>query len=282
MIRILDLCVTDLRKRSLLEPLSVVDIIFRDFDYRSNRKPPNQGPNDKIRLKQSHRDTLILSGINPVIFQDDAYLSFDQVMNNDCYRDFLRMFAMHECSFENVIFWERCQIFKRVTSLEERFSMAIEIYETFIEKNSELQLNIAQWAIDKIKEKLFIKDGENVNTLKNRVFIPLKSDLFDEVETIILSCICDIFYRFVVSELYKGMVEDVRQFAKTMEKRKSTIFCQLTKLVEEKGIEAVSWRQDGTYTAKGNNQSFMTIEQRIASLQLGKPIEKKYIFQEYH
>ncbi len=266
LIKVLDLCLTDIRKREMLESLEVIDLIFREYNWKSNRKQNQDDPNSELRLRPVHREILALTGISPVVFSEDGLLALEEVMNNECYRDYLKIFSSLECSLENLFFWEMCQKYKRIENEMERFQRAMEMYETFIAPESQFQLNVYQHALDKLARTLKVDssvDTTKVNLADAKNFVKLSQNVFDEINELVLLCICDIYSRFVVSELYKGMIEDVKQFSTTMDKKRGSVYVRIANTVEAKGIEALSWRQDGGVDNRGN--AIMTIDERLAA-----------------
>jgi hypothetical protein len=225
--------------RRLLEGNGNIMIDFRDRDYRSNRPIYFETkPNEEIRLSESNRRILSLTGVDHRVLEDQLRLV--DVITNDCYRDYFKKFAKLEYSIENILFYEACKEYRQAPAKERR-NLAINIYEKFLKPESEYEINVAEYAIITFYEQVFkkkstgyrrksflmpknTKDEDLVGTYHNQsavnvdVTVPpiddeeLPIELIDELDSMVECALSDTFNRFLLSEIYRVMIDDVKQF----------------------------------------------------------------------
>jgi peroxiredoxin len=115
-----------------------------------------------------------------------------EILENDRYRNFLKVQMAKEFQIENLIFYEEITFFyKNITDQQTLILKAKEIYDTFFSDISDYELNISN------KEKSYL-----VSQLNNP-----NVDLFDFViKQVLINSVYESINRFLISENYKDMI----------------------------------------------------------------------------
>jgi hypothetical protein len=218
-----------------------IGIDYRDSVYTTNRPFV---ADSQIRMSEANIRTLSVTGVDQRIF--DALLDLQDILQNDCYRDYFSQFAKMEYSIENVLFYEQCMEYRKAPP-SSYASIARNIYDTFLRPDSQFEINVVSTAITAVCDKLFTQEDkkqgiQELQTRKHRKSIAvhnlsydqllstmntptqlkpldtsetLSIDLFEELEVMAEQSLSDTYSRFVLSEIYKTMISDVQQFLDT-------------------------------------------------------------------
>lgn len=122
-------------------------------------------------------------------------ISFNNVLHKKQYRKYFKMFCEKEISAENINCWELIERYKTETIIEKRIKIAKEIYQNYIARDSEYELNISESLAEKLYEKIYSTSSLPVN-------------FFDELQSIIFKIMTDTYSRFIQSDIFQQMINN--------------------------------------------------------------------------
>jgi hypothetical protein len=113
---------------------------------------------------------------------------FYECLNHPNLKIHFKIFCKQEWSLENYLIWNDLQEWKKLKSVEKRKEMAMEIYETYLQVGSSLEVNITRVAANEVKKDL---DEDS-----------LEEDTFRGILILIENNLSDTYSRFIHTKEY--------------------------------------------------------------------------------
>jgi hypothetical protein len=117
-------------------------------------------------------------------------------IQNDLERSFFKEFMRREISIESLLFFEDLELFTKLDTEQERFFKAEEIYYSYLNNSSELEINIPQKLLQKIDKDL------SEEKLRGKVNVYIFDEIGKHISKTILN---DTFRRYTSSDIYEEM-----------------------------------------------------------------------------
>jgi hypothetical protein len=139
-------------------------------------------------------------GPKEVIKEKKHELVLDEVLKNQQYFKYFKLYATNEFSVENVIFFEEVELYRKMKE-DERIEHAEKMIETFLSADSIYELNTSKKLVDLMKIEKEKECGE---------------ELFDPIlKDVKMSNLSDTFGRFIISDLFQEMLNKKKNRKKT-------------------------------------------------------------------
>lgn len=131
------------------------------------------------------------------IYKMEKKFGLMDVLNDSFKRKYFKIYCAKEFSMENILFWEIVMKFKETKELKKRYLLADEIFNSFLNDDSALNINTSKILINKTM----------VNYQKQKNKGICEPDLFDEIrKDVQFGVMKDTFFRFERTPLYKEML----------------------------------------------------------------------------
>eukprot|EP01080_Neovahlkampfia_damariscottae_P010982 gene10982-3688_t len=164
---------------------SLFDVVLKMTDPNPSNRVSIDFVIKKIEKLQSRFN------YKPTNENESKFRSFLQVSPN---REYFKEFLRHECSIENILFYEDVQIFKSIQNSKTKLSKAREMFKTYLNSDSNLEININ----GKIKKK-FINDYAQ-STMNQFI----SNEIFDDILSQVINvAFVDSFPRFERSSIFQ-------------------------------------------------------------------------------
>ena len=123
-------------------------------------------------------------------------MDLSTILETPKFLKYFKLYATHEFSVENVIFWEEVQNYKKLKE-KERNENADKIIDAFMKDDSIYEINTTQKLIKQMEE-------EKKKECHEEIFDPIVKDVKN-------TNMMDTYQRFLSSALYKEMMEKKRK-----------------------------------------------------------------------
>eukprot|EP01080_Neovahlkampfia_damariscottae_P006410 gene6410-10417_t len=92
-------------------------------------------------------------------------------------REYLKEFLRLECSIENILFYEDVEIFKSIEDMKEKLLKSKEMFETYLNEDSNLEINVNRVLKKKFMNNYF--ESEANQFISNEIFDDFLSEVID-------------------------------------------------------------------------------------------------------